>query len=380
MVFKNKQTTGLKGPQAYSPGQRPAIIITIILIAIAIILIWNNRYLSTLRGDSADFMVWDTASITKVYLADRMDNETLLERQENGWTLNHDFKAHPKKIDQLMYTLYRVRVRMPVSRSSHDHIISQMASNSTKVEIYQVVPAINLFNKIKLFFREKRTKVFYVGEATRDSSGTFMLREGADQAYIVYIPGFRGYISTRFTADPDDWRDHNIFHEQLANIQSVTIEFCQEPERSFRVENTGKHQYQLTSLTDNTPLPYDTLKVINLLASFSDLRFESLLNNIMTPSRLDSIKHSPMIHQITLVNKEGEATTIKTFNKKQKARNEIPFEERAADLDRMFALINDDHDMVLIQNYVFDKVLKDIDYYKAGNPIQYEIDYYQVIE
>lgn len=63
---------------------KTAIIIAIVLIAIAIILVWNNRYLTTLRGDSADFMVWDTASITKVYLADRLDHETLLERHEDG--------------------------------------------------------------------------------------------------------------------------------------------------------------------------------------------------------------------------------------------------------------------------------------------------------
>ena len=359
---------------------KPAIIIAIVLIAIAILLVCNNRYLTTLRGDSADFMVWDTATITKVYIADRMDHETLLERQENGWILNKEFKAHPKKIDQLMYTLYRVRVRMPVSRSSHDNIITQMASNSTKVEIYQVVPAINLFNKIKLFYKEKRTKVFYVGEATKDSSGTFMLREGADQAYIVYIPGFRGYISTRFSADADEWRDHTIFHESLANIQTVTVDFCQEPERGFRVENTGKHQFQLTSLTDNTPIPYDTLKVINLLASFSDLRFESLLNNLLSVSRLDSIKNTPVVHHITLTNKDGEATSIKTFRKKVSTDNSIPYEERSEDLDHMYALINDDRDMVLIQNYVFDKVLKDINYYKAGNPITFEIEHYQVIE
>lgn len=357
-----------------------AIILTIVLIAVATLLIWNNRYLTTLRGDSADFMVWDTASITKVYLADRRNNESLLERQADGWTLNQDYQAHPRKIDQLLYTLYRVRVKAPVSRASHDHIISQMASSSTKVEVYQNVPTINLFNKIKLFYREKRTKVFYVGEATKDNIGTFMLREGSDQAYIMYIPGFQGYISTRFSANPDDWRDHTIFNEPLANIQSVTIEFCQEPERGFRVENTGKHQYQMTSLVDNNAVPFDTLKVINLLASFSDLRFESLLNNILTPSRLDSIKHSPIIHQITLVNKNGESSSIKTFGKKVEARNEIPFEERADDVDRMFGLINNDRDMVLIQNYVFDKVLKDINYYIAGNPIQYEIDYYQVIE
>ena len=221
------------------------IILAIVLIAIAVLLIWNNRYLTTLRGESADFQVWDTASITKVYLADRMDHETLLERTDQGWTLNGIYKAHPKKINQLFYTLYKVRVRMPVSVASHDNIITQMASRSTKVELYQVVPRINLFNVIKLFPHETRSKVFYVGESTMDNSGTFMLREGADQAYIVYIPGFRGYISTRFTADPDDWRDHTIFHETLANIQSVTIEFGDNPMRSFRIDNTGRHQYQL---------------------------------------------------------------------------------------------------------------------------------------
>ena len=355
------------------------IILAIILIAIAVVLICNNRYLSTLRGDSADFMVWDTASITKVYLADRRDNETLLERTDQGWTLNKDYKAHPKKIDQLFYTLYKVRVRMPVSVASHDNIITQMASRSTKVEIYQMVPRINLFNKIKLFYHEKRTKVFYVGEATQDSSGTFMLREGSDKAYIVYIPGFRGYISTRFTADPNDWRDHTIFHESLANIQSVTLEFGYEPEQSFRVDNTGRHQYQLTRLADNQSLPLDTLKVINLLSSFSDLRFEALINSLMTQQRIDSIHDSQFLHRITLVNKQGEAVSMKTYRKRVQRILDLPEEDHEFDVDRMYAFVNNDRDLVLVQYYTFDKVLRDLNYYIAGNPVQYQIDHYQIL-
>ena len=356
------------------------IILTIILIAIAVLLIWNNRYLTTLRGDSADFMVWDTASITKVYLADRNENETLLERHADGWTLNTDYKAHPKKIDQLLYTLYRVRVRMPVSRASHDHIISQMASRSTKVEVYQIVPRINLFNKIRLFFHEKRTKVFYVGDATQDSSGTFMLREGADQAYIVYIPGFRGYISTRFSAIPDDWRDHTVFHEAMSDIQSVTLEFGGHPELGFCVENVGKHQFKLTRMADQQELPFDTLKVINLLSSFSDLRFEALLNTTMTQHRMDSIKNSPYLHKIILVDKDGNRTEMETFTKRVQLRLGIPEEEHEFDPDRLYGLVNDGRDLVLIQHYVFDKVLKDVNYYVAGNPIQYQIEHYQILE
>lgn len=58
-----------------------------------------------------------------------------------------------------------------------------------------------------------------------------MLKEGADKAYIVYIPGFRGFVSTRFTANPNDWRDHVVFNSNLADIQSVSVEFGADPQR-----------------------------------------------------------------------------------------------------------------------------------------------------
>ena len=161
------------------------IIIAALLVVIAGLLVWNNRYLSTIQGESSDFQVWDTASVTRIYLADRRDHESLLERQEQGWTLNGTYKAHSKQVQNLLTTMYKIRVKMPVSVASHDNIIKQLASQSTKVEVYQIVPRINLFDKIKLFYHEKRTKVFYVGDATMDSSGTFMLKEGADKAYIA---------------------------------------------------------------------------------------------------------------------------------------------------------------------------------------------------
>ncbi|MBQ3710364.1 MAG: DUF4340 domain-containing protein [Bacteroidales bacterium] len=355
------------------------IVIVIILIAVGAFLAYNH-HVTTDQSESAEYRVLDTASVTKVYLADRLDHETLLERTDHGWILNQDYKAHPKKIDQLFNTLYRVRVSRPVSLSSHDNVIVQMASRSTKVEIYQMVPRINILNKIKLLYHEKRTRVFYVGEATMDNVGTFMLREGSDEPVIVHIPGFQGYISTRFTANPDDWRDHTIFHETLANIKSASVEFGDDATRSFRIENTGHHQYQLIRLADNQSLPIDTLKVINFLSAFNDIRFEALINDITPQPRLDSIRNSQFLHRITLVNKEGKTVSMRTYPKRQQTVNTIPEEERAIDVDRMYAFINDDRDFVLVQYYTFDKLIKDVNYYVAGNPIQLEIEYYQVLQ
>lgn len=362
-------------------NNRITIVITAILVVIAGVLIWNNRYLSTLQGESSDFQVWDTASVTKIYLADRMERESLLERQENGWTLNGTYTAHSKQVQFLLTTLYKIRVKMPVSVASHDNIIKQLASQSTKVEVYQMVPRINLFDKIKLFYHEKRTKVFYVGDATMDSSGTFMLKEGADRAYIVYIPSFRGFITTRFTANPDDWRDHTIFNENMADIQSVEVDFNEDPEGSFRIDNIGKHQYKLTRLCDNKDLPYDTLKVINMLSSFSDLRFEALFTNTLPQERIDSITSSPFVHRIILTSKDGKTQDMTTFRKLiLNGVTDFSGELGDVDRDRMYALINGGEDFVLIQNYVFDRVLHDVRYFEAGNPIQFEMRTIEVLE
>ena len=362
-------------------NNRITIVITAILVVIAGILIWNNRYLSTLQGESSDFQVWDTASVTRIYLADRMERESLLERKENGWMLNGTYTAHPKQVEFLLTTLYKIRVKMPVSVASHDNIVKQLASQSTKVEVYQMVPRINLFDKIKLFYHEKRTKVFYVGDATMDSSGTFMLKEGADKAYIVYIPSFRGFITTRFTANPDDWRDHTVFNESMADIQSVEVDFNEDPQGSFRIDNMGKHQYKLTRLADNMELPYDTLKVINFMSSFNDLRFEALFTNTLPQERIDSITGSPFVHYVVVTDKDGNKQDMKTFRKLVlNGVTDMGGDYGDIDRDRMYALIDGGNDFVLIQNYVFDKVLHDVRYFEAGHPIQYEMDYIEVLE
>ena len=70
---------------------------------------------------------------------------------------------------------------------------------------------------------------------------------------------------------------------------------------------------------------------------------------------------------------------MKTYSKRQQTVNSIPVEERPVDVDRMYALVNDDRDFVLVQYYIFDKLLHDVNYYQAGNPIQYEIDYYEIL-
>ena len=72
--------------------------------------------------------------------------------------------------------------------------------------------------------------------------------------------------------------------------------------------------------------------------------------------------------------------SLKAYQKKVQSVFDIPETEWIDDEDRMYAFIDDDKELVLIQYYIFDKILKDVNYYIAGNPIQYQIEHYQVME
>ena len=99
------------------------------------------------------------------------------------------------------------------------------------------------------------------------------------------------------------------------------------------------------------------------MTAFSDLRYEALLNE-MNAARKDSIIHSLPRNVIALIDAKGDTTVMKTFFKPNDERR-IDLEGKlyVFDLDRAYALVNNDRDFVLIQYFVFDKVLKPLSFF-----------------
>ena len=343
---------------------RLIIIITIVLAIIVLILFLTNSK-NTFRGAVKDFAVQDTSIVTKIFMSDKSNNNLTLKKEASGaWTVNDKYKARKDAIKTILTTMMRVSVLEPVSKAEHNSVIKRLASSSVKVEIYQYVYRIDLFNRIKLFPHEKLTKTYYVGGNTQNNIGTYMLMEKSTVPFITYMPGFRGFISVRYTPREDDWRDHTIFNQRISDIKSVKLEFLESPEMSYILKNTGETIFSLKSLKDNTEIrDFDTLKVLDFITSFSNIRFEALLNNLDIPGK-DSIMTSQPYHIVTLTNRAGEEFVVKTFHK-YPSTEEFDFEGNPVlyDRDRLYALVNNEKDFVLIQFFVFDKILRPLSYF-----------------
>lgn len=333
------------------------LLVTIILATIAVALLFTRKN-TTLRSDVSEFAVKDTASITKIFMADKFNQQVTLERISTGnWRLNGKYDALQENMETFLNTLANMEVREPVAKAAHDNILKMMAAKSVKVEIYQHKYRINI-GGITLFPYEKLTKTYYIGDATMDNTGTFGLMEGADTPVVLYMPGLRGFIATRFSTSETDWRVHTIFNKKLPEIKNIKVEFIDQPEESYVIENENNQTLKLIRLSDNQEIHgYDTLKLVSFVNAFRKVNYEVLMND-MEPAKKDSIMNSAPKHKIKLLTRDGQTQSVRTFVRLLPVPEVNVFDGSLItyDMDRMYGLVNE-RDFVVIQFFVFDKLL-----------------------
>jgi len=350
------------------------ILIIVIVLAVIAAFLWFSKSSGTISSKMKDFAVKDTASITKVFLVDKKNKSVLLEKIKQGeWLLNGKHKVRSSGIDMLLETMKRVVPKAPVPRSAHDNVVKQLAAASVKVEVYQEVYRIDLFG-LQLFPHEKLTKTYFVGNATADNMGTLMLMKGASIPFIVHILNFRGFLSPRYSTIENDWRDHAVFNTELSDIKSITMEVPEAPNESFKVVNDNKSLDLYTFPKGELIIGYDTLRLLDFMLSFSDLRFEAILNQDVTQERIDSVRNSTPKFILTLEDAKNETTQLKAF---YRPNDEQKYDDATGklyvhDLDRLYAFVNDGDDFLMIQYFVFGKVLlqrSDLEIQKDGSMI-----------
>jgi len=336
------------------------LIFSFLILLAAGVLLTNTS--SSLNKKETAFAISDTSTVTRIFIADKQDRTVELTKMGSHWDLNGKYKAHGDNIRLLLKTMESIRVGQPVSKASRNTVIKLMAAGATKVEIYQMVYRIKL-GFLKLFPHEKCTRTYYVGTHTQDNMGTYMLMEGSENPYVMYIPGFKGFVSSRYHAREIDWREHIIFSKRLPQIASLKLEFPETPEESYQINNNNEDGFELISLSTGKPIKnYNYEKVLDIMSSFEEVNFEAFITQFPSIDKDSIVAQQPHII-ISLTGKDGETVSLKTFrrpagdNQADYVGQEIPW-----DIDRMYAIIEGEEDLLLIQYFVFDKLTRRLSY------------------
>ncbi|HMO38356.1 MAG TPA: DUF4340 domain-containing protein [Saprospiraceae bacterium] len=296
---------------------------------------------TTLAGADRQFAIANTDVIYKIFIADRQGSTTTLERRDGYWMYNGQYRARPNAIDNLLDAIRRVQVKYKPPTAAVKHMVSDLATQGLKVELYDK--------------NNRLLKTYYVGGATADERGTYMIMDRAEQPYVTHIPSWEGNLRFRYSLKGDDWRDKTIFAYRPEDVQAVVIEYPKQRNNSFRLARAGQ-DFRVQPFYEVTPVinrPLRSGVIEAYIEGFRSLGAEAFENK--NPRR-DSVLQLIPFSIISVTDKNGVTTTARLY---PIFPEPIPGATRLPDanvVERYFAAL-DNGDFMLIQHHVFKKIL-----------------------
>ena len=329
------------------PKNRKNTFIILAIILLLIVLLWQMKFKNSNSSLAYNFAVTDTASITKIFIADLKGNSIALDRMENNWQINNRHKVRNNAMNIILKTIKNISVQRPVSESSYNRVIKDLATNGVKIEIYQ-----NL--------NKKPTKTYTIGNNTADHTGTYMLLANQEQPYIMHIIGFNGIMGPRYGLQGQEvninvWRDKNIFALNPKNILSVRLINEQGKDSSFAIKNISGKLTLFDFQNNQTKTQQEAL--FSYLNLFQNINCETF----KTENVRVKLKESKKLYSLIVAHQNGvDSLIIYQMRDKDKPKTEA----EKYTVERMYAVLNSG-DVMLIQNYVFNKLLITIDELKG---------------
>jgi len=321
------------------------IILTIILLLI--VLLWQMKSKNSNSSLAYDFAVTDTSAISKIFIADLKGNSISLDRMENNWQINNRYKVRNNAMNIILKTIKNISVQRPVSESSYNRVITDLATNGVKIEIYQ-----NL--------NKKPTKTYTIGNNTADHTGTYMLLANHEQPYIMHIIGFNGIMGPRYglqgqEVDITVWRDKNIFNLNPNKIISITLINERGQDSSFTIKNEGGNLLLFNHQKKQVRAKQETLR--QYLNFFKKINCETFKNENIS----EKLEESKKLYSLIVAHQNGVDSLI-IYQMREEGKPRTKQEQYT--VERMYAVLNSG-DVMLVQNYVFNRLLITIDELKG---------------
>ncbi len=283
------------------------------------------------------FSVTDTLSIDKIIISDRYNNEIELRRNNNQWIVNDSYSVRNDAIKTLLSTLKNIRIKNLLSNEIEKNIEKQISTLGVGVIIYN---------------NKKKINSFIVGPSTRDHLGTYIYHLKTKKTYSTHIPGFNGFLSPRFgiqanRIEINSWRNPTLIDYKPNFIDSIYSYNFSNSAKSFKLicgKEKNIKNYQNKTIKD---INFGNLNLF--LNSFNNLNVEkflndSLKNNLINPYKKIIIYSKNKIDSLEFYTLNSEQDDdIKNYNIKRKIA------------------IKNNEDVCLVQDYVFNKVLINID-------------------
>jgi hypothetical protein len=326
-------------------------ILFLAILSIAVFAVLRGRSGTTVKKSESDFAIEDTVEVGRILIGDMKGNQNIIERKGNFWVVNQMYPVRNDYMKVLLQTIHRVAMNYPVSNSAKTVVMKQLSSENKKVEIYD---------------REgKLMKAYFVGGPSLDSKGNYFLMEDSNSPMVAHIPGFSGVLDTRFETRPEEIRSRSIYSFQPNEITSIGLQYERQPEKSFTIEIITEDSFLLKNST-GTAVPaalQNKERITGYVSEYDFVNCEAFENS--NPAK-DSILTTIPYCRITVTDSKGmKHETIIYYRPIDQTTENFDQEGNllAHDVDRYYATINNGADFILIQQFHFGRLFRELSYF-----------------
>ena len=302
----------------------------ILLISCLILIFYvkdrNDKYIQ-----DDQFYIEDISLVDKIFLADRNGNSITLKKDEENWIVNNQYVVRADAIRTLLSTAKNIRIKNPVSKSSYKNVIKYIVTSGILVEF---------------FVEDKIIKSYTIGSNTSDHLGNYMLLNGSENPQVVHIPFFNGFLSPRYgiqgnTLNINDWRSNLVFNLSFEDIKQIKYTDYFNDNNSYFLSTKPLKLFN----SKKKNMYIDNQKILILLNSFRNLHCETF------KEESNKINFNEPLEELIVNNDTLRTYKISALNTKDSVEN--------FNVSRKYATLNNG-ELMLIQDYVFNKVLINI--------------------
>ncbi len=336
------------------------ILILLVLVIASLFVFKNKRKTSTLNTEASDFAVKDTASIDKIFMADKEGGTLTLTKKNKVWYVDDEHMARYDGVDILLKTIASVSVKSPVSKMARQNVIKTMTAKSTKIEIYS---------------KGEKIKQYYVGHTTQEHTGTYMILtdintdKNFEEPFITYIRGFEGFLNTRYHTDFLDWRDRGVMDYTPLQLKQIKVDLHEMKDSSFVIDIADTKTFSVKNYS-GANLIYDETSLKQYIAYYQNINNEVILSK--KDHVVDSLsKQGLPFVTITITDKQNKKNVCELYHKQPIiAKNEQYGKNYKYDVDRIYIKYNDGKDFAIAQFYVFGKLLQTYRYFLPAKTVK----------
>lgn len=212
---------------------------TLILLLVLLILggiyytSFSNTDKTTIKLEDRSFMGQDSDKIHTMTIKTKARPLLHISKKNGAWYLNRKHRASKNMTDNMLSTLKTMEIKYVPTSNENNTIHERIKTFGIDVKTYDEAG--------------KLLSDFIIGPNTNDEYGTYFLKRGAEQAYVMHVPSHEGGVRNMFAHDIENFRDLNVIDIKAEEIVSISMEYPKDVTNSFTL-NKKAGSYQLQDL------------------------------------------------------------------------------------------------------------------------------------